>query len=76
MQQKNNATTSTWDQLLCCAHIKLNERHGIGTAKSIGGYYGGRSSQPMASIKKHCKEPSRSPSSWVAKCPWHHEWTP
>ncbi len=38
----------------------------MSTAESIGGYDGGRSGQPMASIKKHCKEPSRS------LC---HEWT-
>ncbi len=73
MQYNNNNTTSTWDQLLWCADIKLNERQGMGTAKSISGYDGGRSDQPMASIQKSCKEPSRSPSSWVAKCPWHRK---
>ncbi len=59
MRLNNNAATSTVYQLWCCAHIKLNERHGMGTAKSIGGYEGGRSGQSTASIKKRCKEPNR-----------------
>ncbi len=60
MQYNNNAATSTAYQLCCCAHIKLNERHRMGITKSISGYEGGRSGQPMASIKKRCKEPNRS----------------
>jgi hypothetical protein len=48
----------------------------MGTAKSISGYDSRRSGQPTASIKKCCKEPNRSSCSWVAKCPWHHKWTP
>ena len=52
MWYNKDATTSTWDQLLCCAHIKHKERHGMGTAKCIGGYDGGKSGEPTASIKK------------------------
>ncbi len=41
---------------MCWAHIKHNERHGMGTAESIGGYDAGK----LANLRRQLKNSAKN----------------